>query len=584
MATDVRNTFSGRLSLVGPQLQTLWQETLTTGYILRQAFTIAAQSQSSDSPISTSDDELAQHNRLPNLQESIIINATARRTKREPSAQADKATQTVLDTVASVPTSHADGTTTTLSTPKREQPKALSDSLSCTSVQSDDTSPSNTNAATQTEGPSPQTDHTSELTRSHWEAGRGMDLDDDKLPLFGHYEDNGSSTRPASVASGKRFNDNGPAEIIDGPSQVIVASHNNQDCLAILVTKEMVEYMNNITEDTNKLERLEAKFADVDQRVNFNRISVDYCEKLLEKAESQEEIAELREDLERRRSTLPEDEKCRQALERKIGFAKSSLAYSNDLSRSILRQALSNAGLLQNPNEHDEDEETEDDDVSQASESQAGYEADTRCSDVSDISLDELAKRAAKEEVQAKYEDFLEAERNFDNRDQEYTHQKQLLQERLLEDPDHPMTQTILDLCFIEQEQELTRNLAAAEDAYEEAWARARKFGPNEWDQESGFVSDEYDGYPLSWENDGITSTPTDFIYGWLEDIPNVENPPDIADFDSGAGREFGQDNQEDIEVCDIRSAQLSDAWSSRDCSRNRKRIDRWRAMTGRDR
>ncbi|KAL8880921.1 MAG: hypothetical protein Q9192_007917, partial [Flavoplaca navasiana] len=378
--------------------------------------------------------------------------------------------------------------------------------------------------------------------------------------------------------------DSWPPEVLDGPSQVIVAIHDSQNCVAILVTKEMIEYMNNITEESKKLERLEAKFADVDKRVKCTRSNVEHCEKLLEMAESRDEIAELREDINRRQSTLPEDEKCLKSLQRRIGLAKSMLTYSKDLSGSILQQALNNAGLLQSSSEHDEDEDTEDDNASQASESQADYEAESRYSDISDISEEGLAKRAAKEEVQAKHEAFLEAERNFDNRYDEYTHQKRLLRERLLEEPDHSTAQEVLDLCYVERERELTRNLTAAEDAYEEAWARARYFGPNKWDQESCFVDDEYDGYPLSWENDEIASTPVDFIYGWLEDIPDVENPPDMAKLDLGAGQEFGQKNLDDIEVCDIQSLQLSDAWSLRDWSRNRKRIDRWRAMTGMDR
>ncbi|KAL8848038.1 MAG: hypothetical protein Q9221_006943 [Calogaya cf. arnoldii] len=528
MATDVRNTFSGRLSLVGPQLQTLWQETLTTGYILKQAFSAAPTSPSSDSSINTSDDEPSQHDLPLNPQEPIVTHATAR---REPVTQADKATQIVCDTTAPVRTS---------------------------------------------------ADYTSEFRGSPWELGHGMETVDDNLPLFDHCEDNGPSAPPHSLTSSERLNDNGAPEIHDGPSEVIVASHNNQHCLAVLVTKEMIEYMNDITEDTKALHRLQDKTADVDQRVNFTRINVEYCEKLLEKAESQEEITELREDIERRRSTLPEDEKYLGAMQRKIGFAKSRLTYSNDQSRSLLRKALNDAGLLQLPNEHKE--EDEDDNVSQASESEAGYEAETICSDVSDISIEELAKRATREEVQAKYEEYLQAERNFDSRGEEYTHQKHLLEESILVNPDHPLTHTILDLCFIEQEQELTRDLVAAEEAYEEARARARFFGPNEWDQESCFVTDEYDGYPLSWENDRIASTPSEFIYGWLEDIPDVEDPLSIAELDVGAGQEFGQVNQEDLEVCDIRSVQLSDAWSSHDCSRNRKRVDRWRAMNGRDR
>ncbi|KAI4274528.1 MAG: hypothetical protein LQ337_003861 [Flavoplaca oasis] len=581
MVTRLRKIISGRFSLVGPQLQSLWQETLTTGYVLKQALSVTPSPRSSDAPINTPEHEPAQQDPLLDPQNLSIIHAA---TQGELSKQADKATQTEVDASASEPTTHAERMTTMMSTTRREPRQASPNSRSCSSTQSDDTSPSNANTTTQTEEPSPRTDHTSEFTASCPDEGLGMDFDNHKGPLFGHDQDHDSSSQPASQTDVEPCKDSWPPEVLDGPSQVIVANHDSQNCLAILVTKEMIEYMENIAKDSEKLERLEAKFADVDERVKCTRINVEYCEKLLEMAESREEIAELRDDINRHQSTLPEDEKCLKALQRRIGLAKSNLTYSKDLSRSILQQTLNNAGLLQSSSEHDEDEDTEDDNASQASESQADYEAESRYSDASDISMEELAKRAAKEEVQAKHEAFLEAERDFDNRYDEYTHKKRLLRERHLEEPDHSNAQEVLDLCYIEREQELTRNLTAAEDAYEEAWGRARYFGPNEWDQESYFADDEYDGYPLSWENDVIASTPVDYIYGWLEDIPDVENLPDVAKLDLGADQEFGQENLDDIEVCDIQSLQLSDAWSLRDWSRNRKRIDRWRAMTGMDR
>ncbi|KAL8675126.1 MAG: hypothetical protein Q9168_000497 [Polycauliona sp. 1 TL-2023] len=571
---------SGRFNLVGPQLYTLWQEALTTGYVLKQAFSIAPPPQPA---VNTTDDETAQHESLPTPQDSTFVDTTAEMNQIEASTQVDKATQTAVDPIASVPTADGHGVTTTLLI-QGEQAQSSRDSLSGNSVRSDDTPASYANAATQIGKPSPQTDRTSDFTGSQLEDGFDTDPDCSEALPFGPP----SSSRPASLTNGEPDNDDGQPIIVNGPTQVIVASHDNQDCFALLVTTEMIEYMNNITEETRKRDRLRPKLADVDKEVGFARAGIDYCEKLLDKAESDEEIAELRGDIERYRSTLPEDEKRLKALERRMGYIQANLTYSNDLARSLVRQALGDAGLLQISEEHDW--EAKDDDSSQATQSQteaAEHGAYSAWSDdVSEISIDELAKRAAKEEVQVKYEEFLEAERVFDARNEEYPHQKQLLQERLLENSDHPRAETLLDLCFVEHGHEVTRDLIAAEEAYEEARARARKFGPNEWDQESDFVTDEYDGYPLSWENDGIAMAPEDFIKSWLEDIPDVEVPPDLdlADLASGAGQEFGQENLEDVEVCDIRSAQLSDAWSSYDCSRNRKRIDRWRAMTGRDR
>lgn len=118
---------------------------------------------------------------------------------------------------------------------------------------------------------------------------------------------------------------------------------------------------------------------------------------------------------------------------------------------------------------------------------------------------------------------------------------------------------------------------------------RLNNLGPNGSDQESGFddgyaLSWDYDDYPLSWDDDGSVKVPRKSIHTWLAKIPDIDSVLDIADLYQGAGHEFGQEDREVLEGCDVLSAAMSDSLSCHDLIRNRKRIDRWRKIAGRER
>lgn len=575
-----------------PQLQVLWQ---TTGEIFKHAFSPLPSPRSSDSstlnpetssplpsPRSSASSTSNPDASLPSLQKSENIGTNVTSTNELPLRQVHRPTQTTAINPATHGTDANEGIMTQVTHIEAEG-EASPNLSSRSSEESDDTSPSYVSASTQTGESSSQTDYTPSIGEDGSDPEKKPSFDDsrDIQPPIQH---------PSLAGAGCDANEDKAPEVLDGPSQVIVANHNNKDCLAILVTKDMVEYLNNIAEDTRKVERLEAKFADAERKVNFARINIEYCESLLKDAKSQQEIDDLGKDIKQRQSALPRDDEHREMLECQLSFSRANLNYSQARSRSMLQELLGGEGLLQTFDKQGDEEADSDEDGerSQRHGSQTGYEADSICSGYSDISIEELAKRAAKEEVKERYDEFLEAERNFETRDQAYAYQKRLWQERVRQDPNDPMTPTVFDLCFIEEEQELTRNLAVAEDAYEEALARGRRFGPNQWRQESGFITDEDygypdDGYDMSQEVDEPVSALTDYIYDWMESISAVEFALDVAKLDLGAGQEFGHQDREDVEVCDIRSAGLSDAVSSRDITRMRRRIDRWRAMTGRE-
>ncbi|KAL8736737.1 MAG: hypothetical protein Q9166_000103 [cf. Caloplaca sp. 2 TL-2023] len=587
-----------QLRIIGPQLQGLWQKTLESGQKLKQALTPQTFPESvSPSSARPTNDPIPDIS-LPDFGTHLRITEgmTPKCEDGVPSPRVHEAIQAVPSTDASaygLVIAHTSSAQDSHAEKMLDIPRNL---LRNSSAQTNDGPPTYSDAATQTEQSSlmtaqtdcssPRTAQTSCSADSRSKDNCSASLNHGlKAPSVDGAEVDTSVESPM-LGSYENGEDKNNPEIFDGRSQVVVAQHNERSCLAILVTREMIENMNHIIELSRKLELVDPKYEEADRNVNYTRHAVEYLERLIESADSQEEIDEHRKDIEQRQSTLFRDDERREALQDQVISLRRNLNCYQDSAQGILKEALNDAGLLNAPVEYGDDEEDaaqEDNDRNQPRASRTG----SIYSELSHISMDKLARYAAHEEVRERYAELLEEEHKFENRQQKYEYEKGRFQQRLLEDPDWRMSQTEFDLILLEEEQELSRNLSLAEDAYEEALAREKKFGPNQWEQESGFVTDDGDGYQddaydLSREVDGSASAPTDFIYGWMEDIPGVAALLDIAKLDMGAGQEFRED-QEDIDLCDIQSAGLSDARSCLDMTRNRRRIDRWRAMTGRD-
>lgn len=375
-------------------------------------------------------------------------------------------------------------------------------------------------------------------------------------------------------------------EIFHGESQIVVTEIGGKKHIAMLVTTDMIRHLNNIRGETSKLERFAPKLEKAKEKVALTTIDVRYCEDSIEEAESQEEIDHLREEMIQRQSTLPEDKKRRDELQERADIFKGNIEYLGGLLQDDLEKVLSNAGYLKTHFEPSDEEKEDDGRVDTCTQSQPEcfpVDDESSCTASTEITIDELYRRTVDEEVRDAYRVYCNAEREFDERHNQYAVQKERF-DREVQEGACSMTQTQFDHMDFEVTKELGEDMAAAEEAYEDALARRQRLGPTGSDQESGFLTDEYDGYPLSWEDNGIASAPVLFIKDWLRDIPDVENRPDITDHSQAVGDGLGQEDRGDIEECDIRSAQMSDTWSARDMTRNRRRIDRWNEMTGRNR
>ncbi|KAL8766086.1 MAG: hypothetical protein Q9209_007052 [Squamulea sp. 1 TL-2023] len=572
MPEGLRGFISQKLTTVGVQLQVLWQETLMSDQPLKQAPSPPSSPQSTNSQITEPNDEPIQEIILPvfttpdcNDSDAIFGDTDQSRSLREH--------KTVENAPSAGPPAEAPTATTKHAASQTEDSPnhpAENGSATCHTLLP------YANAVTQTE---PWTPGLARSLRSAVDENNAeLDVQSDagsQAPL--QYED----VQEADLITHNE-DISKSLDIPGGPSRIVLAKHDNEDCPALLVTKEVIWRMAGISEETRKVERLEHKVEKLERKVTHDMNCVGHNENLLEDAVSQDEVDRLQKVAGDPHINVAPYKDRLEILKNELADARQNQAYLQGLFQDSLMKALTDTGLLKDHNEQ-VDGEAEDDESPESELELYPDETQSIQSEISDISLEELNRRATSEELRLRHAELLEAENQFEMRHENYDLTKARYLD-MLREGECEMTPTEFDHCDVEATRELTKELRLAEEAYEEALARRNALGPNESDQESGFVDDEDDGYRLSFENDGSASAPTKFIRKWLEGIPDVEDIPDMEALDMTSNAQCGRARQEGDDDCDIRSARMSDGWSCRDWTRNRRRIDRWRTIAGRSR
>ncbi|KAI4203413.1 MAG: hypothetical protein LQ350_001934 [Teloschistes chrysophthalmus] len=539
MARQLHGFLKRKLGPVGLHMQAIWQRTLLSSALLKQAFTVYP-GNAANCPTAKRDEQYLQEAPLP------VVSPGTRGEHPAP-----------LDSIAIVmPLDNSSTAKARMMGLSRAQPDV--------------------STSTQTESSTLPDVHMSESSDSEHDS----EIDDHSEPEQDPPSRRNSVRTHSEAASRDHLEQ---PEIRHGASHIVTADFEGKSHLAILVTRDMIEYLDDISAEKRKLERCEWNLGEAQREIDLDEYNMKYAESQIENASSQAEVDRIQENIVSYRSNIEKYTVRRDALEPDVERLKRNVAYFSALCQSSLRDVLTNGGFLKTCDELTENESFHaEESGSQSADGQMELCHDEERFSQSEVSLSERNWRAADEEVRERYNEFLVAERDFENRHQLLAEQSARYHQEVL-DGACTMAQTEFDHIGLEANQMLTRNLRVAEELYEEALSRRNKFGHVECDQESGFVDDDYDGYPLSWDDEAVASAPSDFIHDWLQSIPEVDNFPDIKDLVQGAGKEFGQkESQEDIDACEIRSAQMSDTFSCNDLTRNRRRIDRWNKICGR--
>ncbi|KAI4167907.1 MAG: hypothetical protein LQ348_007594 [Seirophora lacunosa] len=585
MSKHRRGFVSRRLSLVSIQLQMVWKKTLTSGHSLKQALSPQASPQSSSFPSTTPTDAPSQETFLPvfNSPPFSTNNVTLEDGANLPPGykfvQAAPAADPSLYKIVAAKL-YSEGTR------DGETQTHISHHSVIHHHRHPPTCPAYASASTQT----PTMGEPPIMNGGQRDREEGSISDEERNKTLGDDD-------PLPNAETEVSDDSERPRIYDGHSQVVVAAVDGKKHLAVLVTQEMIEDLNVMRKYTTQLERMEGKLSATKDKVAFANINRRYYEERLEEVEAQDEIDEVHEKLEKCQTTLRADERRLDDLQEYADLNNIYIKSYAEKTLDTLQTLLTDAGLLKTHFERDQWEPVDENECDANEEHEEGqvrtyprrespigmllFDGNSQYTDYSRVSVDGLYRRAVEEEVRQKYRELYEADHEFEIRHTEYANTKARYKQ-LVYAGECSMTQTEFDHCDFEATRALANERAAAEEAYEEALKRKNKLGLGGSDQESDFVN-MGDGYPLSYEDEGIASAPRLFIEDWLEEIPKVENLPNMADLSTTGGHEFGQEEPEEEQDWEIQSAQMSDTWSCRDLTRNRKRIDRWNEITGRE-
>ena len=351
-------------------------------------------------------------------------------------------------------------------------------------------------------------------------------------------------------------------QFTEGPSRIVMASDGTKDCMALLLTERMVREFNSISEETRKIEKAEKELAEARFKASMAELQAKELDAKAAKTEDPDLINDISEKIEAQRQIFTENNALRESLRELLVARNGNLQYRQDVFQNIFRRALQDSDLLNLL------------EVKAESLHPSGAAGDSRESitvsetDESIVSMEELLRRNAYDDLEFTRQNLASRQNAFDNRHVKYARALDDFQEARA-DGTTSCTQTEFDCLAVGGTRKLTRALIDAEADYERAAERAKALGVlyNADDQESNFISDISDGYHVSEEASMRAAVNRTFIQYWNDTIvgsgpEELDEPPEPDDWDA-------------------ETVGISDSVSVVDHSRNRKRIDRWREMCG---
>jgi len=344
----------------------------------------------------------------------------------------------------------------------------------------------------------------------------------------------------------------------DGPDRAIIVNDGAKECIAFLLTKETVLHLAEIAQKGKDIKKISQVYQEANQDADIGQGFLDYFPKMLEDATTQEEHDQLNRDLEERKPDILKDIERKEYLESELQSQNEALAYTRDLAEGAFEQILLDAQLL--PEGHEKHaknlgEDSSDMDVSaipSTPKEEQSFVNENHSEDLDPIEELDLARQLVFE-----LQDKFDHEREF--QEQKVVEYRQLQQQGLVNFPESE-----LDLFNIQQRAETTRALIEAEEAFEQARARARSLGllQNEPDQESGFIDGTDDGSSvcddLAADVSGLNPTS---VQAWVTRVAEAQDEHWV---------------EPDVDEWDSRSVSMSDSVSVVADGKWRKRIDRW--------
>lgn len=365
------------------------------------------------------------------------------------------------------------------------------------------------------------------------------------------------------------------AQYTNSSSRIITVSDGESDCLALFLTRDFVGQLNELIQGNRRLAIIEEQLRSASFDAKNAELSMNQAKHLVEVAGNEAPIDGLQQDIAKLEPVLQEASDRRDRLESDTNVFQIEFRASQNQSLRLFERLFSEANLLISPETENQEVDRSSQEIKAVGDSQSEIPFDGSPFsqvNVSISSLEDSNRRAI-------YDQYLQARANldqiqadFDNREEDCrTERLDYYQAVLQGNGELPkLSETELDLRQLQAYQGLTRDLILAEESYEVAVAQARAFNllPTASDQESGFADREDDGYAESQEVPGLGTSKREFIEAWQD---HVEESDDVHYLLS----ELKED-----EKWDAKQVEIGSSISCVDDSRNKKRIDLWRAYS----
>lgn len=384
-----------------------------------------------------------------------------------------------------------------------------------------------------------------------------------------------ASTRDGakSTSEGSRRSSLMEPELTEGGCRIVRASDGRKDCWALLMTPEMIEGFKEITEEISKLDRAQMELDEVKSIVGKAEEDIIELAEALEMTSNADRKDDIREEAQTHKDTYHAKTREQELLEVGVMAHSTNLKYAVKRFHEIFKYALQDTVLW--PRSEVEIEtsppegEIETDRPSRAVRDNADSTTASE-TDESIVSVEELFRRNARDDLQYARRNLDEWENAFENRHDKYRWAHENYLEAVWEGNTSD-TQTVFDHQAFEGKRDITRGLIKAEAYYEKAMNRAKALGvlKNDYYQESNFASEPSDGdYGLeSGAQYNLCPFDREFIENWNDEVDD-------------SGRDEPQEPPEPDDW-DAKSIGFSDSISCVDWTRNRKRLDRWQETLG---
>ncbi|KAL8925327.1 MAG: hypothetical protein Q9208_003617 [Pyrenodesmia sp. 3 TL-2023] len=381
----------------------------------------------------------------------------------------------------------------------------------------------------------------------------------------------------------------------NGEAHVVLTSDGMKECLALLLTSKLVAKINQVGTRARRFHIVSTRLKEAKWSKRLDEGSLQRKYEALRDGGDQTRLERIKKGLEETQQRIASAGEQIEALEKELETLKFNLTYLRDQSQWSLENALGKAGLLDvvgaeadketdpvhEPRGHSM-EPVQTDKDNEGTKSDDGDEAATQ------EEFTESIRQAARADFDAKREFLIAVDEAFDHRQENLAEEKAEYHRCVREGTCH-ITQTEFDLLALQDFRRMTADLRDAQEAFEESFKNAKQLGAlDDRDahyQESVF-SNWSEGYPMSMEHAMVGSAPMKNIHHWQAGIPKQSMDETLwQDLELKPWSDpVLEPRAREMEGCELRSVAMSDSWSCVDLSRNRKRIDRWRAIAGRER